>query len=175
VPNEPVQTPAEPSNPEPLDTGWLEVCLNVKDLEKSLAFYQKLDFEQVSGDPEEKWVVLANQYNTFIALYQGHIGKNLLNFRGGDIQKIADKLKDRGVALKSEVESEPDGSLGVTIEDPDGNILYFNTHPDELEECGCDCDCEEGECDCEEGVSDCGCGHEEHHHHHSASVVEKID
>ena len=143
-----------------LDTGWLEVCLSVRNLPASIEFYEKLGFVNAGGELEEGWAVMEND-SCRISLYQGHLEGNVLNFRGGNIQQIGDTLKARGLALKSEVESEPDGSLGCTIEDPDGNIIYFNTHPDELEGCCCgDCDCEEGECTDE----NCECGGEHHKH-----------
>jgi len=159
-----------PEQPDTLDVGWLEVCLNVKDLKTSIAFYEKLGFYPAFGDPDEGWVIMESE-QALLGLYQGHIPQNLITFRTGDIQQIADTLKERGLKLKSEVVMEPDGSLGCTIEDPDGNLIYFNTHPDELLEDGCDCDCEEGECDCEEGK--CDCGDEHHHHHHHGEEDEK--
>lgn len=149
-----------PENDRPtLDVGWLEVCLAVKNIGKSRDFYQKLGFFPAAGSPEERWIVMESDA-AIISLYQDHIDRNILNFRGGDIQQIADALRERGIALKSDVESEPDGSLGCTIEDPDGNIIYFNTHPDELEECECD-------------DETCDCGPEQKHnegHHHFSSL-----
>lgn len=142
-----------------LDTGWLEVCLDVKNLGLSIEFYEKLGFVHVGGDLEEGWAVMENDACRF-SLYQGHLEGNVLNFRGGNVQEIGEALKARGVALKTEVESEPDGSLGCTLVDPDGNLIYFNTHPDELEDCCCeDCDCEDGECD----DDTCDCGHDHKH------------
>ncbi len=161
--SEEIHNPDAPATEEEIfDVGWLEVCLAVKDVEKSVEFYQKLGFEQLAGDPDEKWAVIENDSGARLGLYQEVLADNMMNFRGGDIQKIADTLRERGITLKSDVESEPDGSLGCTVEDPDGNLIYFNTHPDELEECECgdDCDCAEGDCEC-----DCGEGHEHHHHH----------
>lgn len=132
-----------------LDAGWLEVCLNVRNISLSLEFYQKLGFVHVGGETEDGWAVLENDACR-ISLYQGHLEGNVLNFRGGDIQKIGDTLKERGLTLKSDVEMEPDGSLGCQIVDPDGNLIYFNTHPDELDDCCCDedCDCDEESCEC---------------------------
>ena len=34
--------------------------------------------------------------------------------------------------MKTDAEIEPDNSAGANIEDPDGNRIYFNTHPDEI-------------------------------------------
>jgi len=142
---------------ELLDIGWLEVCLNVKSLAKSIEFYEKLGFIQAFGEPENGWVIMESE-QAVIALYEGHLEGNLYNFRGGDIQKIADTLKAEGVALKAEVSMEEDGSLGCIVEDPDGNLLHFNTHPDDLEDDECCCDDEE----CTDET--CECGHEHHEH-----------
>ncbi len=154
--DEPVDLP-----PNYLDTGWLEVCLNVRNLALSIEFYEKIGFVHVGGETESGWAVMENDACRF-SLYQGHLEGNVLNFRGGDIQKIGEALKERGVEMKTDVESEPDGSLGCTLVDPDGNLIYFNTHPDELEDCcGEDCDCEDGECDDES----CDCHKEDGHKH----------
>lgn len=114
-----------------INLGRFELCLSVRDIKKSLAFYEKLDFQKVEGDLEEGWVIL-QQGNTRLGLYSGHFEKNLLNFRGGDVFGIAHAFKERGLTLKSDAAVEPDGSAGATIEDPDGNLIYFNTYPDEM-------------------------------------------
>ena len=36
------------------------ISLNVKDLSASRAFYEKLGFKMVSGDPSKNWIVLQN-------------------------------------------------------------------------------------------------------------------
>ncbi|MFN3820805.1 MAG: VOC family protein [bacterium] len=120
-----------PGEEERLDLGWLEVCFKVTDLEQSLDFYRKLDFMVIGVDRQQGWAVLENEACR-IALYQGHIDKNLLNFRGGDVYQIATRLKERGVPMAIDATEEPDGSVGAVVVDPDGNIIYFNTHPEEL-------------------------------------------
>ncbi|MFB0509173.1 MAG: VOC family protein [bacterium] len=113
-----------------IDLGRFELCLNVNDVHRSIDFYTKLGFRLISGDPGSGWAVM--EYgNLKLALYQGHIAQNMLNFRGGDVSAIAARLKDKGMQLKSDAMSEKDGSMGAIIEDPDGNVIYFNTHPDE--------------------------------------------
>lgn len=113
-----------------MQLGWCEICLNVRSIDRSLAFYTELGFRQVGGSVRHGWAVLA--YGACrIALYEGHIDRNMLNFRGGDVEAIARMLKEKGIALASDASREADGSVGATVEDPDGNLLYFNTHPDE--------------------------------------------
>ena len=121
----------EKKKSEALNLGRFEYCLNVRDLQHSMNFYEKLGFKQAGGNPEEGWVVLEHN-NLRLALYQGHIAGNLMNFRGGDVNEIARALKDRDLRMKMDAILESDGSMGATIEDPDGNLIYFNTHPDEV-------------------------------------------
>lgn len=113
-----------------LNLGKFELCLNVGNLQRALDFYSKLDFENVGGEREQGWVVLEHS-NLRLALYQGHIDRNMMNFRGGDAFLISKKLRERGLKMKTEAVMESDGSSGATIEDPDGNLIYFNTYPDE--------------------------------------------
>ena len=40
-----------------MDLGEYHPCLNVQDLEKSIAFYQGLGFEMVGDYRDEKWAV----------------------------------------------------------------------------------------------------------------------
>ncbi len=110
--------------------GRFEYCLNVVDLARSLEFYKKLGFIEKGGDKEDGWVILQHS-NLTLALYQGHIPGNVLNFRGADIYKIAQELKARGVVFSEDAREEEDGSVGALLEDPDGNIIYFNTFPGE--------------------------------------------
>ncbi|NLI97794.1 hypothetical protein GX441_03935 [bacterium] len=117
---------------EYLKLGWCELCLNVADLERSLGFYRKLGFNEIEVATDEGWAVLEHA-NLVLALYRGHIKENLINFRGGDVFKIAEELKSSGLELADEAHIEEDGSAGFTIRDPDGNAIYFNTHPGEGE------------------------------------------
>ncbi len=110
--------------------GRCDVCLNVADVRRSLEFYQAMGFRQVGGKLSENWAVLACA-DFRLGLYQGHIDGNMLNFRGGDVFRIAAFLKEQGLTLKSDARIEADGSAGATIEDPDGNVIYFNTAPGE--------------------------------------------
>jgi predicted lactoylglutathione lyase len=121
----------EKKKSEALNLGRFEYCLNVRDLQRSMKFYVKLGFKQIGGNPEEGWVVLKHN-NLRLALYQEHIAGNLMNFRGGDVNEIARTLKNKDLKMKMDAIQESDGSMGATIEDPDGNLIYFNTHPDEV-------------------------------------------
>ncbi len=117
-----------------LNLGRFELSLNVTDLERSVEFYERLGFTAVEGDPAEGWRIMING-DLRLGLYRGHIPANLLNFRGGDVFALARELKMRGVVLESGPEIESDGSAGASLRDPDGNLVYLNTHPDEVGRC----------------------------------------
>ena len=112
------------------DLGSLEFCLNVKDIATSLEFYGKLGFERTGGKVEEGWAILSDG-KAVVAPYAGDIDENLMKFRRGDVFAIASAPKERGLELEKDAHVEPDGSAGAIIRDPDGNMIYFNTHTDE--------------------------------------------
>ncbi len=114
----------------PPDLGACTVCFNVRDVRRSSEFYAKLGFSITAGSLAENWVVM-DSGNLRLGLYQGHIESNLLNFRGGDVAAIARYLEAQGLKLRTPAQVEQDGSTGATIADPDGNVIYFNTAPDE--------------------------------------------
>ena len=121
---------AESSPGRPPEVGACTVCFNVRDVKRSSGFYAKLGFRVTAGSVEEHWVVM--EHGGFkLGLYQGHIESNLLNFRGGDVFAIAAYLQAQGLKLRTAAQIESDGSTGATIVDPDGNVVYFNTAPDE--------------------------------------------
>jgi lactoylglutathione lyase len=114
----------------PSVNGKLSICLNVKDLEASCAFYAKLGFVQTGGKMDDGWAVISDGENE-LHLFQGHISSNTLNFRGGDVFARAEALKGQGLNMECDAVKESDGSDGAWIRDPDGNDIYFNTSPDE--------------------------------------------
>ena len=109
-----------------MELGRFEMCLNVRDPAASRAFYETLGFAAVGGSSSDAYLIVRNEAVS-VGLYQGHIGENLLNFRGGDVFAIAAALEAAGLTLETPVEVEPDGTHGATLRDPDGNLIYFNT------------------------------------------------
>ncbi|MDQ3023800.1 MAG: VOC family protein [bacterium] len=110
--------------------GNFELCLNVKELRRSLEFYETLGFKRTGGTVADGWAIIETG-NCRIGLYEGHIESNLINFRGGDVFALAAELKKRGLAFSQDAYREPDGSAGAILPDPDGNVVYFNTFPEE--------------------------------------------
>lgn len=113
-----------------LNIGRIEYCLNVADINASFEFYQKLGFVAVTDMRQEGYAIMSNG-DARIALFQGHIERNLLNFRGADVFAIAKELQSRGLVLSKDAHIEQDGSAAAEIIDPDGNVIYFNTFPGE--------------------------------------------
>lgn len=44
-----------------MNLGTFSISLAVKNLAASRAFYEKLGFEQVGGDPTQNWLILRNE------------------------------------------------------------------------------------------------------------------
>lgn len=110
--------------------GKMFVCLNVKDLKASYDFYSKLGFAQKGGNRDQGWAIMSDGENE-LHIFQANIASNCLNFRGGDVFDIASSLKEQGLKMHKDAERESDGSDGAWIKDPDGNVIYFNTSPEE--------------------------------------------
>lgn len=119
--------------------GNFSVSLNVKDIQASKAFYEKLDFKQVNGNVDQKWVVLQNGTTT-IGLFQGMFERNMLTFNPGwtpmketlndfqDVRELQQALKARGVELKPEADEATDGPAFFMLVDPDGNPILVDQH-----------------------------------------------
>jgi predicted lactoylglutathione lyase len=116
-----------------LDLGSYFPCLNVENLDNSLDYYLKLGFKMREDHREEKWAVLQHN-NMVLCLFEGHIERNLINFRGGDIEAIVKIASEQGIRFTKPAHIEHDGSWSSETIDPDGNVIYFNTHPDEREQ-----------------------------------------
>jgi hypothetical protein len=116
--------------PQRLALGRFVFCLNVKDVTAALDFYTKLDFQKVDGVLEQGWAIV-EQNGVRLGLFQGHIPANLLNFRGGDVFALQHSLQSRGLKMKTEAIRDPKGCCTAYLEDPDGNVLMFDTCPGE--------------------------------------------
>jgi lactoylglutathione lyase len=119
--------------------GNFSVSLAVKDLAASRAFYEKLGFTAIGGDPAHKWLILQNETST-IGLFQGMFERNLLTFNPGwdrtgstlpvfdDVRDIQRMLKSRGVAPASAADESTSGPASLMLLDPDGNPILIDQH-----------------------------------------------
>ncbi len=117
------------------------VSLAVKNLEASRAFYEKLGFEQVLGDPTQNWLILRNGTTT-IGLFEGMFERNMLTFNPGwtdqaealkeftDVREIQQSLKAKGLTPASEADESSTGPASLMLIDPDGNPILFDQHVD---------------------------------------------
>ena len=123
----------------PMQLGNFSVSLNVKDIQASKAFYEKLDFKQVSGNLEQNWVVLQNGTTT-IGLFQGMFEKNMLTFNPGwdwkketlkefqDVRELQRTLKTRGLKPDPQADETTKGPAYFMLVDPDGNPILVDQH-----------------------------------------------
>ena len=119
--------------------GAFSVSLNVKDIHKSKAFYEKLGFKDLGGDINQNWLIMKNEH-TVIGLFQGMFEKNILTFNPGwnqnaenleeftDVRELQKELKEKGVILTQEADESTVGPAFITLEDPDGNSILIDQH-----------------------------------------------
>lgn len=119
--------------------GNFSVSLTVKDLAASRAFYEKLGFTVVSGDPAQNWLVLKNE-NTKIGLFQGMFDRNMLTFNPGwdsekdtlanftDVRDLQKTLKARGLNPAPAADESTTGPAFFMLTDPDGNPILVDQH-----------------------------------------------
>jgi predicted lactoylglutathione lyase len=125
---------------KPLILGAFSISLNVKDLQKSKAFYEQLGFSKMGGDEKNNYLILKNG-TTIIGIFKGFFEGNMLTFNPGwdsnaknmkkwdDVRVIQQHLKDAGVSLLTEVDSTAKtGPEFIMLQDPDGNMLLFDQH-----------------------------------------------
>jgi catechol 2,3-dioxygenase-like lactoylglutathione lyase family enzyme len=137
----PVASPAaaRPDAPTPRSLGNFSVSLAVKDLGASRAFYEKLGFRMVGGDPLQNWVILQNDTAT-VGLFQGMFDRNVLTFNPGwdrsgatltdfeDVRDLQRMLRDRGLTPAPGADESTPGPASFMVVDPDGNPILVDQH-----------------------------------------------
>jgi len=120
--------------------GAFSLSLNVKDIEASRSFYEKLGFKEFGGDASQNWLILRNDDGHVIGLFQGMFDKNTLTFNPGwdnsaneveefdDVRDIQKALKASGVALMTEADETTSGPASFIVLDPDGNPVLVDQH-----------------------------------------------
>jgi catechol 2,3-dioxygenase-like lactoylglutathione lyase family enzyme len=127
------------SNQKNMELGAFSISLKVKDIKKSVEFYEKLGFTYKGGNIDQNWIVLKNG-NTVIGLFQGFIEENTLTFNPGwdqsasevnpftDVREIQKKLKEKGVKVDREANETTKGPEYIVLKDPDGNSILIDQH-----------------------------------------------
>jgi lactoylglutathione lyase len=122
-----------------MELGAFSVSLNVKDLQASKEFYEKLGFEIFHGDASQNWLIFKNGDHV-IGLFQGMFDKNMLTFNPGwdsnaqeldiftDVREIQRQLKGQGVEFISKADESTTGPASFIVMDPDGNPILVDQH-----------------------------------------------
>lgn len=119
--------------------GKFSVSLNVKDIKKSRAFYERLGFNVVMGQEEDNWLILSNEQTT-IGLFQGMLDNNIFTFNPGwgndaqplenftDVRELQEQLRQQGVQFETEADTTTQGPASFSVKDPDGNQILVDQH-----------------------------------------------
>lgn len=134
-----IRTHDDDSTKKPLNLGVFSVSLNVKDLQVSKQFYEKLGFKKMGGSEAAHYLIMKNG-TTIIGIFQGMFQGNILTFNPGwdvnaknvkkfdDVRYIQKRLKSEGIALLSEADTTTTGPASILFTDPDGNVLLVDQH-----------------------------------------------
>jgi len=122
-----------------MDLGAFSLSLNVADLAVSRAFYEKLGFTQLGGDPDQGWIILRHD-SVVIGLFQGMFDRPMLTFNPGwtpegteynpftDVRQLQTALRERGITVTAEADESTTGPASFVITDPDGNPILVDQH-----------------------------------------------
>ena len=117
-----------------MELGNFSLSLPVKDIEKSLRFYQALGFRVIDGGhknkqypdtPESKWRIL-EAGSTVIGIFQGQFDEPILTFNPPDVRAIQRQLDKAGIDLNERADEGTTGPAYITLRDPDGNLVMFD-------------------------------------------------
>tara|TARA_R110000868_G_scaffold342292_6_gene603117 strand:- start:1330 stop:1701 length:372 start_codon:yes stop_codon:yes gene_type:complete len=122
-----------------MELGAFSISLNVKNIEKSLKFYERLGFEKLGGDISEKWLILRNAKHQ-IGLFEGMLTQNTMTFNPGwdqltnslenfdDIKNIREKLLKNGIVPEFCPNGYKAEESHLMLSDPDGNMILIDQH-----------------------------------------------
>ncbi len=120
--------------------GALSISLAVKDLQASQAFYEALGFEYFAGNAEENWLILKNEDDQVVGLFQGMFDRNMLTFNPGwdncannlesftDIRELYRSLKKAGIEPEGQIDENSRGPASFMLFDPDNNPILIDQH-----------------------------------------------
>jgi catechol 2,3-dioxygenase-like lactoylglutathione lyase family enzyme len=121
-----------------MQLGAFSVSLAVKDLAKSISFYEDLGFSHFGGTVEHGYAIMKNG-ESLIGLFQGMFETNMLTFNPGwdqsanvvdpfeDVRTIKAKMMAAGHMIAHE-QGETSGPASFTVIDPVGNPILVDQH-----------------------------------------------
>ena len=130
--------PAPQPRSNAMQLGNFSVSLNVRDINASKAFYEKLGFTQIFGNVAQHFVIMQNG-TTNIGLFQGMFPRNAMTFNPGwdhqgnntasfeDVRAIQRRLREAGLETGAAIDSAS-GPASFSLTDPDGNPILFDQH-----------------------------------------------
>jgi catechol 2,3-dioxygenase-like lactoylglutathione lyase family enzyme len=122
-----------------MKVGAFSISLSVKDLKKSMTFYETLGFKIFAGDFDKKYLIMKNE-DALVGLFEGMFEGNILTFNPGwdqnanklkefdDVRTIQKALKSKGIALTAEADESTTGPASIVLIDPDGNSILIDQH-----------------------------------------------
>ncbi|MGE4607665.1 MAG: VOC family protein [Myxococcota bacterium] len=126
----------------PVDLGQICLCVNAADVDETAAFYERLGFRSTGLDAPK--IRRSVAHGSTILTFMSFLERPLINYRGASIHALITELAARGfeilnldqsaqlLMLDENGEPLPDNECGAfSIIDPDGNEMFFNTHPPE--------------------------------------------
>lgn len=121
-----------------MQLGAFSISLSVKNLSKSISFYEDLGFSRFGGSDEHGYAIMKNNA-TLIGLFQGMFDGNMLTFNPGwdqdakpvdpfdDVRKIREALGNAGHDIE-QVQGGEEGPASFVVMDPDGNPILIDQH-----------------------------------------------
>ena len=121
-----------------MQLGAFSVSLAVRNLSKSISFYEDLGFAHFGGTVEHGYAIMKNE-ETLIGLFQGMFEANMLTFNPGwdqsadevdsfeDVRNIKAKMISAGHKIEHEQGGES-GPASFIVVDPDGNPILIDQH-----------------------------------------------
>ena len=119
--------------------GLRHVALNVKDVQKSVAFYCAVLGMRVEWEPDPDNVYLTSGADN-LAIHKlpegsdigrvqtlGHLG--FLVARPEDVDQVAEHVQSHGIPLAQPVKTHRDGARSFYFRDPDGILIQLLYHP----------------------------------------------
>lgn len=122
-----------------MELGAFSISLNVKEIQTSKAFYEKLGFKAFAGDLDQNWIIMKNGEH-MIGLFQGMFDRNIMTFNPGwnqntealasftDVRELQRNLKAENVEFITEADKSGSGPASFMIADPDGNPILIDQH-----------------------------------------------
>lgn len=122
-----------------MELGGFSISLAVKDIEKSIVFYQKLGFKVFAGDQTKNYLIMKNGSNN-IGLFQDMFEENIMTFNPGwdtdannlesftDVRDLYKQFKSQGIKMAQESISGEAGPASFSVIDPDGNSILIDQH-----------------------------------------------